>query len=192
MGTYSSVESATIPFFSKILLVVLSGTLFRMGSYKILHAAYLFFNMILLYLNPNLLEVLLLQYFQNFQEKSDLLLHWMESRKNLYRRYALSEITRAREVRSPGRLWRPICSNWRLWFQLFRFNTFFLTLKLQHLVAIMWYLAKKLSNKNEVSHQMALWWVIMLYFPIRCKYLIFMNGSLISVFKKILKIGGGG
>ena len=38
---------------------------------------------------------------------------------------------------------------------------------------------------------MALWSIIMLHFGIKCKYLIFMNGSLISVCKKISKIGGG-
>ena len=32
---------------------------------------------------------------------------------------------RSRKIRSPGHHWQPICSNWRLWFQLFRFNTFF-------------------------------------------------------------------
>ena len=37
---------------------------------------------------------------------------------------------------------------------------------------------KKLSNKNETSHQMAQWSIIMLHFALRCKYLIFMNGSL--------------
>ena len=50
---------------------------------------------------------------------------------------------------------------------------------------------KKLSsNKNEASHQMALGSKIILHFPIRCKYLIFMNGNLISAFKKISKIRG--
>ena len=39
---------------------------------------------------------------------------------------------------------------------------------------------------------MALWSIIILHFVIRCKYLIFLNGSLISVFKKISKIGEGG
>ena len=51
---------------------------------------------------------------------------------------------------------------------------------------------KKLSYKNEASHQMALRTIIMLHLVIRCKYLIFMNGSLISVFKKISKFGGVG
>ena len=37
--------------------------------------------------------------------------------------YFMSLMSRAHETRSPRCHWRPIYSNWRPWFQLFRFNT---------------------------------------------------------------------